>query len=308
MSLKDMTGWILLVGALIVGALAFFLVRGYLSSQEEQIKLDLLSRQGETGRVVVASTNLVPGSVISKSNMAVGELPAQHISSRAVRPADFKRVKGRVLTRPMNSGEPLLADYIAGLIVERFSDLLAKGERAVSLEVATLETHSGMLLPGDFVDLFVLLKAKGDSERRLLPVLERVKVLAAGQQPLRTADQTYERLQEGEARYSQITVGVPLADAERLVLARDAGDMVYLLRNAGDKRHNPGGRGYFGAGDTAKEYLYISSKVPEGVRRIKPESSIEDSSSKGLPSFVNLAHRKPEPSSAPEIKNDNADQ
>lgn len=265
---RDFTGWILLAAAIGVGGLAFFLVRGYLTTQAQQIRLSLLGQQAKTERVVVASRNLVPGDVISSATMAIGELRAEHVPGRAVLPGDFDRVKNRVINRPMSSGEPLLADFVAGLIIERFSDLLEDGQRAVSLEVAPLQTSSGMLLPGDYVDLFVLLKPPKGSKRKLLkPVLRRIKVLAAGQEPLRARDQSFERLDQKAAGYRQISVGVALADAKRLVLARDAGDIVYLLRNAKDKRSDIATSDLYGLGGDNAGYLYISSAQPAGQER-----------------------------------------
>lgn len=270
-SKRDYTGWILLAAAIGIGALAFFLVRGYLSSQEDQIRLNLLGQQPKTVRVVVALHDLAPGDVISSATMAVGQIPAEHAPARVVLPGDFERVKHRVLNRAMSSGEPLLADFVAGLVIQRFSDLLEKGQRAVSLEVSSLQTTSGMLLPGDYVDLFVLLKPKKGSQRKhLQPVLQRVKVLAAGAEPLHARDQSFERLETKGTGYRLITVGVALTDAKRLVLARETGDIVYLLRNAKDKNLAIPPSSLFGLGGRSASYLYISSTQPVGQERLLP--------------------------------------
>lgn len=270
MARRDWTGWILLLAALGVGAAAFFLIQGYLSRQEEQIRLDLMRQQGDSGRILVASRDMQAGEVASTQTLAVGEIPVEHVSGRVLTPADFDAIEGRVISRTMSAGEPLLADFVAGFLVERFSDLVEEGQRAVSLEVATLQTHSGMLLPGDFVDLFVMLEddsAAQAGDVRMAPVLERVKVLAAGPQPLRTRDQAFQRLPERGARYSQITVSVPLEDAKRLVKARELGEVVYFLRNADDRQRQLGVIGDPFEDEAGRGYLYISTGAPDGQQR-----------------------------------------
>lgn len=270
MAMRDWTGWILLLAALAVGAAAFFLIQGYLSEQEEQIRLSIMRQQGDSGRILVASKDLQAGEVVSSATVAIGEIPTEHVAGRVLTPADFESIQGRVISRTMSSGEPLLADFVAGYLVERFSDLVEEGQRAVSLEVATLQTHAGMLLPGDYVDLFVMLDeepSRGPAGVRLEPVLERVKVLAAGPQPLRTRDQAFQRLLEREARYSQITVGVSLANAKQLVKARQLGELVYFLRNARDQNSQLElGEGLFEA-DAGGRYVYVSPGEPDGRQR-----------------------------------------
>lgn len=235
-ALKDMTGWILMACALALGLMAYLMIRSYLASQEEQLKRDMLGKRPDVVKVVVATRSLSAGDVISETNVALGRLPRAHVSPRMVRAADFESVKYKVLSRAMTPGEPLLTDFLAGVVAERFSDLLQPGERAVSLEAKALDNISGMLLPGDYVDLYQVRKATSRARAaRLIPVLERVKVLAAGEQPLRNSEQSFQPLSERDVQnYRQLTVGLPTIDAERLILAKETGKIVFLLRNADD--------------------------------------------------------------------------
>ncbi|HET7314078.1 Flp pilus assembly protein CpaB [Salinisphaera sp.] len=285
MSFRDVTGWVLLAVAIAFGVLAFFLMRGYLSSREEAMRLDLMSGRAETTRVIVAKHKLQAGDVISGATVSVGRLPSQYVPSEAVVPGTFDKVKGKVLNRDMGAGETLQKDFVAGMVIDRFSDLLEEGQRAVSIQVASLQNTSGMLLPGDYVDLFVLLDDQPSAvQQRLKPVLGRVKVLAAGEHSLHTHNQSYQHLPGGGAKYSQITVGVSLAQAERLVVARDEGRIVVFLRNAEDKRRIAG---LYPAGNApqAEGYWYSSGTIPQGERRHSPRLSDAGTPALGLSAF-----------------------
>lgn len=282
MKLSDLTGWILLIAAAGCGIGAYFLLQNYMSGESQRLRETALQSLGPMARVVVATRDLEPGSIIGRQSMSVGEIPRRHLPARAVLPADFAGVENRVLGRPMSAGEPLLDDFVSGLTVERFSDLLEPGTRAISLEVSALENHAGLLLPGDYIDLFVLLPAReGRPEKKLEGLIERVKVLAAGHEPLRSSDQPYQPLENESAGYSLITVGLPWADAERTLRARRAGEVVYLLRPASDEqlRFDQAGLARFGDAPASGGYAYFSSGVPRGerrdVRKAPPTAAVE---------------------------------
>ncbi|ULQ47136.1 Flp pilus assembly protein CpaB [Flagellatimonas centrodinii] len=272
MNRRDYIGWILLFGALSLGALAYVVMRGYLADEAARLKAEAALAHGEMRAVVVASRNLMPGEVIDDTSMAIGEIPARHLSHRSVSPKAYKALRGRVLSRPMVGGEPLLRDFIAGALVERFSDLLAPGDRALTLEVSALENHAGMLVPGDYVDLFVDRDGAAQlHETALQPVLERVRVIAAGPQPLRASDQRFQPLPADARRYTLISIAVSAADAERILHAQSVGRLHYLLRNAGDRALPAGeaGRPHFGEPRHHPGYLYFSNAVPGGQRHLR---------------------------------------
>lgn len=273
MKAGDYTGWVLMAGALLVGGLAFYMVRQYIATEETRLRSAVEGERGRTERVVVASQPLPVGTIIGPATMAIGEVPHRHVPSRVVSPGEFKALEGRVLTRAMAAGEPLLEDFISGVVIDRFSDLLEAGHRAVSLEVTTLEAHSGMLVPGDYVDLFVMIDDRsGVKRKRLMPLLERVKIIAAGPEPLRAREQDFQPLPERATRYSLISVAVSAEDAERITLARTEGEIAYLLRNAQDTRllASEAGRAFFGEPEAQAGYVYYSNVLPAGERRSPP--------------------------------------
>jgi len=284
---KNVSSWIFLGAAVLAGGLAFWLSHLYLNSQAEKARKELSGGEVKMVAVVVASKDLTAGDVITQSNVSVGKLPAAHVSRRAIAPDKFPAIKDHVVNRALSSGEPVMADDVAGAYAERFSDLLKPGERAITIEASDLSSNAGLLLPGDVVDLFILLKSEGNGagnkSKTLLPLMEGVRVLAAGSTALQAADQKYQALSAKSARYGTITVGLPLDRAEKVLVARDMGELAFVMRNSADITHNvtsfASSANLFGGG-----YRYFSSATPSGVRRI-PSSELneEGAASRSMP-------------------------
>ncbi|WMS87249.1 Flp pilus assembly protein CpaB [Pleionea litopenaei] len=239
---QNIKSWGILAFAIAIAAVAFWLTTTYLSQKESNLRNQIENEQGEMVPVVVASTDVKPGDVLSGQNMAVAEVPAEFVSGSAVSPQDFGLFEGQVVRHYMTPGEPLLNHYVAGLGIERFSDLLDSGERAVTLEIDNLNSVAGMILPGDFVDIMLVADDESNSldpnamVRNLKPLLQKVRILAVDALSLVSKEQDFVTFNNGadSLSYSSVTVGVSFDDAAKLILARDVGDIVFMLRNKED--------------------------------------------------------------------------
>ena len=235
--------WGLLAGSLVLGFLAFGLSAWYLQHRQLAIENELMGQQGEKQEVVVALRDLQPGTVLSSETLAVAAVPVKHMSANAVTPDQFSFFDGKVLTSGMSQGEVLLNHFVAGLGAQRFSDLLQTGERAVTIPVDEIKSNDNMLTFGDRVDLLLLTEQMDDSAETtnhksqvLNPLVENVRVLAVGRHALVTREADLSGKQENDPlSYGTLTVGVPIDDASRLLLGRDLGTIVVMLRNREDK-------------------------------------------------------------------------
>lgn len=233
-------GWGLLFIALSIAGITFWLALNYLSSKESLLRDEILNEKVQKIAVVVAANNLLPGDVINLETMALAEVDAINVSAFAIRPEDFNKVQGKIIRYPMSSGEPLLQHFLAGDAIERFSDLLESNERAVTLEIDSLSSAAGMLVTGDFIDIMLLMEAEdtefSDDNKNLRALLQNVRVLSVDAYPLHSKKQDFviAANNEGLIQYSNITVGVNFDDAAKLILARDVGDIVFMLRNKSD--------------------------------------------------------------------------
>lgn len=238
---KSTGSWGVLALALVIGVIAFWLAHNYLNSKEASLRERLLGSFAETRQVVVARGFVQPGDKTGPQNMAVADVPAKHLSADSVTPDDFHLYEGQVVRHGMSPGEPLLTHFLAGDAINRFSELLNRGERAITVQVSELASSAGMMKTGDFIDLFVLtedqrISSQSSGEKVLLMLRERVRVLAVGQDPLRSKEQDFvvpDRRNDG--RYATVTIGVPRDDAARISLAEGMGELVFLLRSPEDQ-------------------------------------------------------------------------
>ncbi|MBC7512840.1 MAG: Flp pilus assembly protein CpaB [Herminiimonas sp.] len=222
--------WIILGAALLIGALAAVAARSYLSSQIEAIEA---RGKGKTVKVIVASRALKRGDKVSSASVAVRDIPVEFAHSVAVTPEAFDRIDGQALAYPVRAGEMILWGLMEGKRVPTFSARVEAGHRAMTVAVDEISSISGLLEPGDLIDLLVTFERKGRKITR--PLLQGVQVMATGQQVVDSP-------REGERRqYSTVTIDITPAQAQNVILARDAGRVTALLRNPDDKKPMAGG-------------------------------------------------------------------
>lgn len=226
---------LLLAAALALGALAAFGARGYLSEQLAIERERLLPRQA-TVQVVVAKRDLARGETLSADNMAVREVPKEFLAGGTIVPERFDAVAGAVLVQPMRAGEPLHQTAFAQADGGAFSARLRSGVRALTIAVDEVNSLSGMLQPGDRIDLMLSVRLPGGSSTPLpqevtRALMQDLRVLATGKQVRPSGDE-----RQGASRvYTAITIEVTPEQAQRLVVAQRSGKLTAMLRNPGDR-------------------------------------------------------------------------
>ncbi len=212
--------------ALIAGLLAAIGARQHLAtvtrSLEEQARTP-------TRTAVVAARDLPAGTRITVDHLAAREVPEPWLSAEALLPGDLPAIEYSVLQHPVRAGEPLLWVHVAAP-PERFSAQLSAGRRAVTIPVDDINSVSGMMQPGDHIDLYVTFDVRG--ERVTAPLLQRMKVLATGQN---TDDDAYAMGAPG--RFATVTLNASPEEAVKLIAARQQGTVSAMLRH--DTDHLP---------------------------------------------------------------------
>jgi pilus assembly protein CpaB len=228
-------GTLLLIGAGGFALLAVFAAKNYLGQQVALEKARLQPNQAMVD-VVVAKADLPRGSLIEASTMAVRSIPKAYTVSGSVDPDRFDSYLGSKIALPMRAGEPLIAQSIEGADIATFSAKVKTGIRAMTVVVDEVNSVSGMLQPGDRVDLLLSVKPPAvtlnspPAPEVTAALMQDVAVLATGKQV---------RPGQGDnpqARtFATITIEVSPDAAQKLVVAQRSGKLTALLRNPGDR-------------------------------------------------------------------------
>ncbi|HEX8887219.1 MAG TPA: Flp pilus assembly protein CpaB [Noviherbaspirillum sp.] len=215
--------------ALVIGVIAALAANRFLSA-----RIDAIEARGRTAmvEVVVARKDLPKGEEIGPGNVALRPIPRDYAHSNALTNDSFGSAVGRKLAYNIKGGEMLLSSMLEASKPATFSGRVGIGWRAMTVAVDEINSISGLLEPGDVIDLIASLERKGN--KLTMPLLQGVQVIATGQ---RLVDDpvTGERKQ-----YATVTLNVTPSQATTLIAARDGGKITALLRNPGDRQAAPG--------------------------------------------------------------------
>jgi pilus assembly protein CpaB len=183
---------------------------------------------GATQEIVVVLKDIKFGDTMTAQNVKLESWPKEKIPPGAITKLDD--VLNRRPRITLYAGEPILEAKLIGADAGAAPEV-PKGYRPVPVRVDEVSSSSGLILPGDTVDVLVFLTKNpgiGIYETTVRTILKKIKVFAVDQQFRREGSQ--EEL--NKARTVQLIV-TP-ADAELLTLAAETGKIKLVLRNPGD--------------------------------------------------------------------------
>ncbi|MFM0718548.1 Flp pilus assembly protein CpaB [Paraburkholderia strydomiana] len=244
--------WVLLFLAVLVAGGLTFLLYTYLNDRETKLKADIAAQTVRSGVQVVVPAHDVPvGTPLSSSEFVAREIPGDMVYDDMIRPDDFGQYRTAHLVKPVRRGLPLRAGDIDALRGRDFSDALPAGQRALTVEIDTVNSTALLLRPGNRVDLYWLGKVfredhASDDKKVAQLLMANVLVLATGQDirprdageaaqqdPANAGNNAMSR-QQGMG-YTTVTLQVPVDDVPRVALAQRIGGLRLILRNADDK-------------------------------------------------------------------------
>lgn len=216
----------------------------YLNDKAISSRMQELEAEAAKGRemvtVVVPVRDLAKGERLTPDVVAARQVPAQYAHALALKPQNFGDYANEPLIAPINRGEVLLPSHVDGMGDRTFSSLLSKGMRALTFEVDEISSISGMLKPGDRIDLIFRAREIDTGGQPasdvIFPLLSNVKVLATGQKITKKAEDGRDQT------FSSVTMEVTPLDADRILLARAAGNLTAVLRHPDDLEPNGAGR------------------------------------------------------------------
>jgi pilus assembly protein CpaB len=228
--------WLLVVVALGLGALSYWLSDHYLRVREQQVEQRVADRSIHR-RVVVARAALARGALLQATELATRDVPERYLASDVVAADGVAPLLGRHLSRDLVAGEPLTRSSVDAEAGASLSALLRPGSRAITITVDEASSSAGLLTPGDLVDLFYLPASLpgSDGQLRVQPLLQAVTVLATGRQTRSHHEDAADATTVETANdFATIALDVTPAQAERVALAARTGDITAVLRPAGE--------------------------------------------------------------------------
>jgi pilus assembly protein CpaB len=224
----DKKPYIALAVAGVLGVLAVLMTSVYLDRQRKVIF------KGTTPvKVVVAKTEIKPGTPLGQNMIDLFEVPEKFVRAGTLAPKDLELVMGQKVSNPLRRGDPILFTDLGqtGKPGERLrlQDIVRPGERALSMPVDERSGVSGLIRPGDHVDILGTFTDPVKKERVTVTVLQNVTVLGVGGQL------SGEYKGGRDSKYSTLTLDVSQEEAEILVFALGhGGSLTYLLRHHTD--------------------------------------------------------------------------
>lgn len=183
--------------------------------------------------VVVTAKAVSAGQPLLAESLRVVQLPIKPEDAFT----DTASAAGKVPVADLGEGSPLLrSQMVSGLALR-----LEEGERAVAVKADEAMGVGYRLQPGDFVDVFLMLKADRQeidrSQARLL--LSRKRVLAFGTASVDGAPSKAESAKAGNTAARNegartVVLAVPVAEVNLLNMGDSSGRLVLALRNPAD--------------------------------------------------------------------------
>jgi pilus assembly protein CpaB len=178
--------------------------------------------------VYVAALDVPSHQKLNAQSVKLEEWPIDRIPPGAV--TKFEDLDGRKPAQPLYTGEVILSAKIIDSTQRALkSERIPKGYRVVSVDVNMSSAVSGLLSPGDRVDVLGFFKGRGRAPVTKT-VLTDISVFAINDKISRaTGDED-----AGSIKAKTVSLTVKPAQAQRLLLAAELGQIKLSLRNNND--------------------------------------------------------------------------
>lgn len=212
--------FVALIVSILVGVLSIW---GFKTAFDH--KVQSLTQKGPEVAYVVASKEILSGSLISTDNVSQRNMPSDYQQSNAVLATDFSSIDGLALKVDLKPGDIVMHSMVDNK--KDIAKLIPLGRRALTIPVDDESSISTMLKPGNLIDLMVTLQS---AEKTItVPLMQGVKILATGKQ----TDDSDEL--SSTTGYTNITLDVSADDAKNITLAASMGRISAILRNPDDQ-------------------------------------------------------------------------
>ncbi len=183
MKLRDIIGLII---ALILAISVAIIVRIFFEkrSTSTPVTVSNVPQKQQVTKILVANKNLSEGELVKLGDLTWLEWPKTSLNPAYLTEdsANLENFTGFVVKIPLAQGEPIVRNaFIQQGDKSALSAVLEPGKRAVSIDVSSATANSGLINPGDFVDVILsFIGSKGNTQEAVESetLLKNIKVLA----------------------------------------------------------------------------------------------------------------------------------
>lgn len=220
---------LLLVAALFFGILAFIL-----TYYQRKSEIERLRGSAKTYYFVKIKKDMLEGEPIGRSDVeSVKDIRQTNAKIIEVQWSEVESIIGRKLSRSVRKGEVLTVYdlQLEGGARVGLAGLIPMDYRAISIAVDATSSVTGLVKPGDIVDIigtfkFPEMKSDKGLDTITLTLLQGVVVLATG-----TELKNVRSAEGGKKSYSTVTLQLTPDEAEMIVFASQKGRLTLSLRN-----------------------------------------------------------------------------
>lgn len=218
---------IVFILAVIFGLITAILTYAYLNNLRQTID------NTEYVEIIVAKQAIGEKTVVTANMLEKKIIPAKYKHVNEV--VEAREVIGKISLVTFSSGQSIFKNQVVekGDYKEGLSYMVPEGKRAMAVPVDEVSGVSGLIKPGDRVDIIavVSIDVNSKSEPYSLVVLQDVEVLAVGNTlSIRTGENA-----QNSVETKTVTVAVSLEDSLPLQYANQRGTFNLLLRSPIDE-------------------------------------------------------------------------
>ncbi len=207
-------------------------------------------------KVVIAAMDLANGTRLDETNIELREIPKKYVQPGAI--SDMTTLFDRVVYVPALEGSQILESMLASPEKAGLAQKIPKDKVGFTVAVNPVTAVSGLVQPGDFVDVLLTVevgvesveKGKVDQDIYSKVVLENVLILAVDQRSRRMAISPGIQSQKSgpgnvfnpesvtgvaSKAIATVTLAVSQEDCLRLNLAQEIGSIALALRSSWDQ-------------------------------------------------------------------------
>ena len=182
-------------------------------------------------KVLVASMDIPPGVLLSEKNCEFKEYPASVVPADAIQTKEDYHDRGLLV--PVTSGDIIRGTKLGGRGEIAASASIPMGMRTISIQVNDTKTHSGLIQPGDRVDLqisYSVRNASGLLITKTATLLEYIEVFASD------SIRNLEAGESKEIKAKNISFLVTPEQSKLVQLANTRGELIPIMRSKEDSK------------------------------------------------------------------------